>query len=190
MKTLLSAFLLIFMMSCGSSAAVKKQVDSSDMEEVFQPDWFQREGFEDEQYMFVFGLGSSRDRNVAYDEAKANAIQEMTQQLEQKVETMMTNMRRRHGSGENEQILKSTNSIFRSVSSKTIRGLSVDKSKTYKSKKTGKFETYVRLKLPKKRVADQFKQNLRNDEALYTEFKEKQMLGELDKQIEKFEGKN
>lgn len=189
MKTTLLSLMMLLLIACGGSDKMKKSDMGGDYEEIMQPDWFQRESYDDEQFMYVFGFGTSRDRNVAYDEAKANATQEITQQLEQKVEAMMTNMRRRSGTGDNEQILKTTNSIFRSVASKTISGLSVSKQKSYKNKKSGKYETYVRMQLPKKSMADKFKQALRNDEALYSEFKEKQMLDDLDKQLEKFNEK-
>ena len=43
------------------------------------------------------------------------------------------------------------------------------------------------MRMPKKSITDKMKAALRNEEALYTEFKEKQMLKDLDEQIEKFE---
>lgn len=184
MRSLLLGLLSLLFMACSGGSTMQAP---DDMEKVYKPDWFLRTSIEDEQYIYVFGRGESADQNISYDEAKANATQEMAQQLEQKVETMITNMRRRHGTGENEQILKSTNTIFRSVTSTVVRGLQPDKSEEMRSKKTKKYSTWLRMRMPKKTVTDQFKAALRNEEALYTEFKEKQMLNDLDDQIEKFE---
>ena len=183
MRSLLIGVVSFFFVACSSS----KMQAPDDMKAVYKPDWFLRTSTEDEQYIYVFGRGESADQNIAYDEAKANATQEMAQQLEQKVESMMTNMRRRHGTGENEQILKSTNTIFRSVTNTVVRGLQPDESDEMQNTKTKKFVTWLRMRMPKKRVTEQFKAALRNEEALYTEFKEKQMLKDLDDQIEKFE---
>ncbi|MCB0279847.1 MAG: LPP20 family lipoprotein [Calditrichaeota bacterium] len=185
-----AAILLFLLYACGGGGQMqqKNAMEDDGMVKVTQPSWYDLET-EDEQYWFVYGEGASRDKNVAYDEAKANASGEMVSMLEQNIEQMVTNMRDRAGTGDNEQILKSTSTIFRSVSSKVVSGLQVVQREPYIDKKSGQYTYYVMMKLPKKSIKEKFTQALRNEEALYTKFKEKQMLDELDKQIDKFEAK-
>ena len=188
MKLLGFALLTVLLASCGGSKAIQKQDMGSDMEKVVEPSWFRMET-EDSENFFVYGEGESRDKNTSYDEAKANASGEMAQILEQNIDNMLTNMRDRAGTGDNEQILKTTSNVFRSTTSKVVSGLQVVKSEAYKRKSDGKYVYYVMMKLPKKPVRDRFKQSLRNEEALYSQFREKQLLEQMEAQIDKMDNK-
>jgi hypothetical protein len=184
MKLIGFALLTVFLASCGGSTAMKQQDMGSDMEKVVEPSWFRTET-EDVDNFFVYGEGESRDKNTSYDEAKANASGEMAQILEQNIDNMLTNMRDRAGTGDNEQILKTTSNVFRSTTSKVVTGLQVVKSEAYKRKSDGKYVYYVMMKLPKKPIKDNYTQALKNEEALYSQFREKQLLQQMENEIDK-----
>ncbi|MBC8525414.1 MAG: hypothetical protein H8D22_00885 [Candidatus Cloacimonetes bacterium] len=149
---------------------------------VWYPDWY---GLQSEAGDYVYAYGEAKKMNnvTAFESAKAMAFNEAAQYVENYVKAMTKDFLKEAGT-ENTQVLQLTERTVKLVSKTKFSGVTVSKRETVQEE--GRFRSFVRLSIPGKEVKNTLLNTIKNEEALYNEFKASQSFKELEKETEKY----
>ena len=160
-------------------AAVSKP---SGPKKVWYPDWY---GLQSEagDYVYAYGEAKKSNQSMAFESAKAAAYNEAAQYVESYVKAMTKDFIRESGV-ENPQVLELTERTVKLVSKTKFSGVAVSKRETIQEE--GRFRSFVRLSIPGKEVKNTLLNTIKNEEALYNEFKATQSFNELETEMGKY----
>ena len=178
MKKLQIALLLLiaagFIVACGGGGN-----DSPGVKKAYYPDWWMVQSSPD--YIYSFGMDTKVSQNASYDAAYANAILMASQYVETQVAGMVKNYEEEAGM-ENPQVLALTSKVVKSVTDASFNGAQVNKQETI-ILDNGRYQTFVRIAVPKETVNRNLMNQIKNEEALYNAFKATQAFQELDDEL-------
>jgi len=172
-KLISFALILVLLLSAcgkGSAGGVKK---------VYQPDWWRVQDSPD--YVQSYGMDTKVNQNASYNAAYANAMQGASNYVESYVQSMIKNYVEEAGV-ENPQVLALTSSTAKVISKAKFNGVMVTKQETVITEE-GRYKTFVRVSVPKEAVNKNMLNQIKNEEALYNQFKASQSFGELEKEM-------
>jgi len=152
---------------------------SHGVQRAYYPDWWMEQSNPD--YVYSFGMDTKVSQNASYDAAYANAILQASQYVETRVAGMVKNYEEEAGQ-ENPQVLSLTSKVVKSVTDATFTGAQVNKQETI-ILDNGRYQTFVRIAVPKDTVNRNLMNQIKNEEALYNAFKATQAFQELDEEI-------
>ena len=169
---ILIIFSLLLFSSCSSTnyAGVKK---------LYYPEWWQNQG--NAEYVQVYGMATKVSQNSSYDAAYANAMLQAAQYVETYVKGMVKNYEEEAGV-DNPQVLALTSKVVRTVAKAKFTNVMVTKQEAIVTDEN-RFQTFVRVSVPKEAVNKNLMNKIRNEEALYNQFKVSYAFNELDKTI-------
>ena len=185
MKRALITILIITLViiSFGCSGNKKKEV-KADGELVYRPSWW---GLQNEQgYVNTYGQGTNLSENASMNVARSNALAEAAQYVEITVQSMLKNYLEEAGVND-PQVLAPTSNVVRAVSNAEFSGIITGKMETRKVKEAGgeRYKTWLQMKIPQDQINRHLAAQIRNEEALYNQFKASQAFQELDHYLEK-----
>ena len=169
---------VVFLFLLGACSSGKKA--GSGMREVFQPDWYGLQG--DPQYIFTYGNAEKVSQNAAEQAAYANAMQEAAQYVEAHVQSMIKNYIEEAGV-EDPQVLALTSSVTRVIANARFSGTQISRRQSYATDQ-GRYHSFIRVSIPKDEVNRNMRNQIRNEEALYNQFRASQAFQELDRVLE------
>ncbi|NQV41640.1 MAG: LPP20 family lipoprotein [Candidatus Marinimicrobia bacterium] len=143
------------------------------------PDWFVNPPEEDDIYIYAVGMGESRKMDLAMDKAKQAGKVELSERISAKVQSQVKSFTQEAGMSENTQIVEFYQSTSKTVTDNTLNGVTVLKRYPYE-KTGGTWIAYVQLGLKKDAVSTAVVNVIKNEEALYAEFKASQAFKELE----------
>jgi len=175
---LLAVVLLIAMTACGKNKTAPKV----DGEVVNFPAWWNSQN--DDAYVCTYGIGTNVKMTTSMDTAKNNALFEAAQFVEVEVKGMLKTYEEEAGVFD-PQLLALTSKVVKSVSDATFSGVINGQSETRKVTEFGgpRYTTYLQLKIPKTEVNKSLYNNIRNEEALYNQFKASMAFEELERSV-------
>ncbi|MCF7809147.1 MAG: LPP20 family lipoprotein [Candidatus Marinimicrobia bacterium] len=192
---LLKPGLLVFMaalvmIGCSSPPPVNDMPDRKDATNpktpMDLPDWYINNVEEDETYYFSVGMGESKKMDLAIDKAKQAGRVELSERVAAKVQSQVKSFTQEAGMTENTQIVEFYQSTSKTVTDNTLNGVSVLKRYPYQ-KSDGTWIAYVQLALKKDAVSTEVVDLIKNEEALYAEFKASQGFKDLEAAVGKTE---
>ncbi|MCF7826416.1 MAG: LPP20 family lipoprotein [Candidatus Marinimicrobia bacterium] len=143
------------------------------------PDWYINPPEEDDMYIYAVGTGESRKMDLAIDKAKQAGKVELSERIAANVQSQVKSFTQEAGMTENTQIVEFYQSTSKTVTNNTLNGVTVLKRYPYE-KKGGTWIAYVQLGLKKDAVNTAMLNVIKNEEALYAEFKASQAFKDLD----------
>jgi len=173
------SFLIIFsiiFISCGNNGykGVKK---------LYYPEWWQDQ--DNAEYVQTYGMATKVSQNSSYDAAYANAMLQAAQYVETYVKGMVKNYEEEAGVN-NPQVLALTSKVVKAVAKAKFANVMVTKQETIVSD-DNRFQTFVRVSVPKEAVNKNLMNQIKNEEALYNQFKASQAFGELENEMETYD---
>ncbi|MCB5230381.1 MAG: hypothetical protein WCX83_03715 [Candidatus Cloacimonas sp.] len=147
---------------------------------IYQPKWYGLQGNAD--YVYTYGQAEKRNENMAEKAAYADAMQEAAQYVESHVQGMIKNYMEEAGV-DNPQTLALTSSVARVVSNAKFTGTIKSQREGLKTKEGYKY--FIRVSIPKDEINRNMRNQIKNEEALYNQFKASQAFQELDNFLDK-----
>ena len=185
MKALkLIALLLVgifILANCGGGKSSPKGV-----QKVYFPDWWMTQ--DDPNYVQTFGIGEKVTQNSSYDAAKANAMLEAAQYVESYVKGMVKNYEEEAGVND-PQVLAVVSKVVKNVSKAKFSNTMVTKQEALiiNTDNGKRYKTFVRVSIPKDTINKNMMNKIKNEEALYNQFKASQAFDALDKEMEYYD---
>ncbi len=178
---LLAISLALAIFGCGSN----KEAVAPEGELVYRPAWWSSQ--DDPEFVYTYGQGTNLAENSSMNSARANALQEAAQYVETVVQGMIKDYEEEAGI-KDPQVLSLTSSVIRAVANAKFSGVVTGKVETRKVNDHGgsRFKTWMQLKIPRDQINRNMIDTIRNEEALYNQFKASQAFKELDAQVEKY----
>lgn len=169
---------LLFISACGKNKAVGKP----DGEIVYRPAWWASQT--DPNYVCSYGHGLNVTETSSLNTAKANAMLEAAQYVEVEINGMLKSYEEEAGVYD-PQLLALSQKVVKAISSARFSGAITGMTETRQVKEqTGtRFKTWIQVKIPKDEINKNLVNNIRNEEALYNQFKASQAFKELDEEI-------
>jgi len=183
MKHVVSILMLILLVACGGSKQVQAPPPSDSVAE-YLPVWW---GQNDNNYYTGDAQSESKDRMFALNKAKSSAINDISQQMEVRNQSMMKQFKDETGVGAESEILATATEVIKQTTSAVLRGLNVDKQELRKNPKTNVYTAYVKVTLPKAQIANELLKKMKAKEKLYTKFQASKAFKELEKEADKFD---
>jgi len=173
MMLLFAVALILSVAACGKD---KPKVEG---EVVNFPEWWNSQ--DDEAYVCAYGMATKASQTMSIDAAKANALFEAAQYVETQVKGMLKNYEEEAGV-DNPQVLALTSKVIKAVTDAEFSGIVNGKTQTLKVQQDNgsRFTTYMQIKIPKTEVNKALYGNIRNEEALYNQFKASEAFKELE----------
>ena len=172
---------MLILAGCGGKSGTPKGVEKE-----YFPEWW---GIQDSpDYVFTYGTDEKVSRDASYDAAKANAMLEAAQYVDTYVKGMVKNYREEAGV-ENPLVLEQVTKVVKNVSKARFTNTLVNKQETIpvKTEKGKKYRTFVRVTIPKDSINKNMLNKIKNEEALYNQFKASQAFDELEKEVGKYD---
>lgn len=147
------------------------------------PKWWELQN--DKDNIFAYGMATKVSQTLSIEAARANALAEASRYVETYVRSMLKNYEEEAGV-RNPQVLALTQNVVKVVSDADLSGILTGQMETFKEKTAGdvRYTTYIQMKVPKVEVSRNLIENIRNEEALYNEFKASQAFMELEKEFD------
>lgn len=186
MRILKLSFMIVLtamvMVSCGGGAAVvddapataKNPKGPNDL-----PEWYINTPEEDDTYIYAVGTGESRKMDLAIDKAKQAGKVELSERISANVQSQVKSFTQEAGMSEDTQIMEFYQSTSKTVTNNTLNGITVLKRYPYQ-KSGGSWLAYVQLGLRKDAVNNEVVNVIKNEEAMYAEFKASQAFQALE----------
>jgi len=172
----LIVIIILVLSACGKSAP-------KGMKKAYYPDWWQIQ--DNAEYVQTYGMATKVSQNTSFDAAHANAMLQAAQYVENYVKGMVKNYEEEAGV-EDPQVLALTSKVVKEVSNAKFENALVSKQETLITEE-GRFQTFVRVSIPKDAVNKNTLNKIKNEEALYNQFKASQAFDELEKEVEKYD---
>lgn len=173
----LAIVLSLNLQNCASSRSGSSE--ESAMKDV--PEWFLTPP-EAEDAIYGVGMAMKQNPSLARKAAIARAREEVASTVNTKVSSMLKDFMQESGVGENAQALEFTQSVTKQVTSTSLEG---SKVKQVYPAKDGTF--YVLVEYPLAQLRQNAVNAVRNEEALYNEFKAQQGFDALEKEVNNLE---
>jgi len=174
---------MLVIISCASAPPVNDMPDRKDATNpktpMDLPDWYINTPEEDDTYIYAVGMGESRKMDLAIDKAKQAAKVELSERVSASVQSQVKSFTQEAGMTENTQIVEFYQSTSKTVTDNTLNGVTVLKRYPYQ-KSGGTWIAYVQMGLKKDAVSTEVVNLIKNEEALYAEFKASQAFQELE----------
>ena len=119
------SFSLLLITGCGGKAPVDGGM------EIDVPEWFSSLP-NDPNYLYAVATDKQRDMQLSIDSAKQAASNDITRQIEVKVNALFKRFREQVGMGEDAELLSQTTDVSKSVSAKVLSGLQSKEQKVLK----------------------------------------------------------
>ncbi|MBC8465901.1 hypothetical protein H8D57_02645 [bacterium] len=149
---------------------------------VYAPEWWQEQTSPD--YVQTYGMATKVSQNSSYDAAYANAMLAAAQYVETYVQGMVKNYEEEAGVND-PQVLALTSKVVKAVANAKFSNVMVTKQETIVTD-DNRYQTFVRVSVPKEAVNKNLVNQIKNEEALYNQFKASQAFDELDGVVEKY----
>jgi len=173
-----SLLLALFGCSNNKSAVTKGNVS--------YPEWWNTQPEKD--YICTYGMATKTMQTMSVDAARSNAMAEAARYVRTEVNAMLKNYEEEVGVN-NPQVLALTQNVVENISHAEFGGVITGSIQTYKETtgkgKTTLYTTYIQLKIPKDEVNRKLVENIKNEEALYNQFKASQAFQELERKTGK-----
>lgn len=166
---------LIIFTACSSGKSSKAKVTP-----VYTPEWYGLQG--DPEFVYTYGQSEKVSHNASEQAAYANAMQEAAQYVEAHVQSMIKNYTEEAGV-EDPQVLALTSSVTRVIANAKFSGTQISRRESVVND-NGRYQTYIRVSIPKDEINRTLRNQIRNEEALYNQFKASQAFQELDHVLE------
>lgn len=178
---LLLLSLLIGMAACGSNKPKEKPI-KAEGESIYYPKWWNSQP--DKDYVSSYGIGINLSETSSINSAKAQALLEASQYVETEVAGMIKHFQEEAGVYD-PQLLALTSTIVKVVSNTRFTGTIPGSTETRRIVENGgqRYKTWIQMNIPKSEVRKNVMANIRNEEALYNQFKASQAFMELDKEL-------
>lgn len=177
----LALILLAGMMACSGNKGAKEAVEG---EIVRMPSWWNTQ--KDDAYVCTYGMGTNVKQSTSVDTAKNNALFEASQYVEVQVKGMLKTYEEEAGVYD-PQLLALTQKVIKTVTNTTFSGVLNGEMETRRVTEYGgpRYTTYLQLKIPKTEINKSVYTNIRNEEALYNQFKASMAFEELERTVGK-----
>lgn len=175
----LSLLLSFVLISCSSSS-----LPSTSEGDV--PEWYLNPP-KDPNYFYVASTATSRDMQLAFDKATADARAELARKVGVTVDDIVKKFSEEIGTEENSQLLQQFTTATKQVTSQTISGTNVSKKHIVKS--GSNWRAYVLLEYPLGAANQMILQQIKQNEEMYTRFRATQTFQELEREVEKLKNK-
>ncbi len=169
--TLVIGSLLLVLAACSSNMTGEQEVG--------YPKWWNTQ--DDANNVCSYGMATKASQTSSMDAAKTNALAESARFVETEVKAMLKNYEEEAGV-KDPQVLALTQNVVKVVSNATFSGVLAGEMITRKTVEKGetRFTTYAQMKVPKVEISRNLIENIRNEEALYNQFKASQAFKELE----------
>ncbi len=179
MRTIAKIAAIIMIVSLLAACGGGGPKEAKSVQKVYFPEWWRVQ--DSPEHVNTFGTAIKVSQTMSYDAAYSNAMNEAAQYVEAKVKGMVKNFEQESGV-ENPELLALSSKVVKVVSEAKFSNALVTKQETI-SLENGRFQTYVRVAIPQKTINKNLVDNIRNEEALYNEFKASQAFKELDAEL-------
>lgn len=176
--TLITFLALIVSCSSGPKPKIEKGP-----KKIYYPQWWDKQSTTAD-YVYAYGEGKKKNNILAFESAKTMAYNEATQYVENYVKSMTKDFLSESGT-EDPQVLQQTERTVKMISKQKFSGTTPSKRETVED--GNKYRSFVRLSVPKEAVDKSLVNHIKNEEALYNEFKATQAFKELEKDMENYE---
>jgi hypothetical protein len=149
---------------------------------VYYPEWWQEQN--SPEYVNTYGMATKVSQNSSYDAAYANAMLAAAQYVETYVKGMVKNYEEEAGVND-PQVLALTSKVVKAVANAKFNNVMVTKQETIITD-DNRYQTFVRVSVPKEAVNKNLVDQIKNEEALYNQFKASQAFDELESEVEKY----
>ncbi len=170
---------MLLSLGCGGNKKIKPPAGSR---EVYRPDWWNAQP--NEAYVCTYGQATKVSETASMDAAKANALLEAAQYVEVVVKGMIKNYEEEAGV-KDPQVLALSQKVVKAVSNARFSNVIPGKMETriVEEQEGQRYKTFIQLMIPRKEVNKNLASQIRNEEALYNQFKASQAFKELDEAI-------
>ena len=173
---LLFALLLLLTWGCGGGNHNQAPAGAK---KVYRPDWWNSQT--NDSYVFAYGQAIKVSETASMDAAKANALLEAAQYVETEVKGMVKNYEEEAGV-KDPQVLALEQKVVKAVSNARFSHIMPGKTETIivDEGDGSRYKTFMQLMIPKTEINKNLKDQIKNEEALYNQFKASQAFQELD----------
>ena len=184
-KVMLLLVILAVIVMIAACSSNKKAEAKPQGEVVYRPSWWASQPEKD--YVCTYGQATKVSENASINAARANALQEAAQYVEVLVNGMLKNYEEEAGV-KDPLVLALTQNVVKAVSSAKFTGVITGSIETRKVNEPEgiRYKTWIQIKIPKDEINKKLAETIRNEEALYNQFKASQAFQELDKAVEKY----
>ncbi|MDI9529917.1 MAG: hypothetical protein QM233_08315 [Candidatus Cloacimonadota bacterium] len=167
---------MLVLASCGGNKAYRADGP--------YPDWYLSQNEPD--YVCTYGFATTVNQRMSVESARQNALDEAARYVQVKVDAMLKDFLQEAGEVD-PQVLSLTETASKSVASEKFSGVLPGKLDTKEVQVDGerRYTSYIQMKIPLKQVNKKVHDFVRNEEAMYSEFKATQAFKELERSIEK-----
>ncbi len=151
------------------------------VKKVYYPSWWDVQDSPD--HVNAFGFATKVSESMSYQAAHSDAMLQAAQYVESYVKGMVKNYEEESGVTD-PQVLALTSKVVKVVSEAKFSNALVTERETIVLE-DGKFKTFVRVAIPKETINKNVVDNIRNEEALYNQFKASQAFKELEEEVNK-----
>ena len=176
-RSLIVVFIVLTLVASMGCAAVETK---DDVQKVYRPAWWNMQDPASD-YINIYGFGTATYEESAMDIAKSNAWANAAGHVKSYVDAMMKRYLKESGV-ENSQVLQSSEKAIKVVTSAEFSGVMMVNSEMITD--NGQFKSFVVFALPKADIDKKALDAIKNEEALYTEFKASQAFKELEESVE------
>ena len=179
MKKLSLIIIIIFSLLFSSCSTT----NYTGVKKLYYPEWWQDQG--NAEYVQTYGMATKVSQNSSYNAAYANAMLQAAQYVETYVKGMVKNYEEEAGV-DNPQVLALTSKVVKAVAKAKFAKVMVSKQETIITD-DNRFQTFVRVSVPKEAVNKNLMGQIKNEEALYNQFKASQAFGDLQSEMENYD---
>jgi len=148
------------------------------------PEWFTSPP-EDPNYIFVPRTAASRDLQTAINRASTDARAEIGRVVEVRIEAMQKSFTEEVGVDEDAAFRQMFEEVSRTVVATSLSGSRV--KETHHERDGNMFRAFVLMEYPIGAANQQFMQQMRDREEMYTRFRQSQSFQELERAVEDYE---
>ena len=171
---LLVVFSSLLLVACGGKG---NGAAPRGMTEVWQPSWYGIQGSPD--YVFTYGTAERVSQQAAETSAQSSAYADAARHVEVHVQAMTRDFLSEAGV-DNPQVLALTEQVVRTTANQRFSGTTVTQRQMMQNE-NGRYVAYIQLAIPREAINRDFVNRIRNEEALYNEFRASQAFAEMDR---------
>lgn len=167
--------MLLTVVGCGGN----KTKQPAGVKQVYRPVWWNSQP--SDTHICTYGQAEKVSETASMDAAKANALLEAAQYVEINVKGMIKNYEEEAGV-KDPQVLALSQKVVKAVSNARFSNVVPGKIETIlvPTPDGERFKTFIQMTIPKTEVNKNMVNQIRNEEALYNQFKASQAFQELE----------